>query len=88
MELAQLKTEGFFDLPKEERDKYLNYIYSVMSDSYETDTRNKSRYYKYIDHIIHLNQLEEYFLEEEDYEMCYIIKQVRERFRNNYGQQY
>lgn len=85
MEISDFKTEGFFELSEEQKTIHLNYVYNIFKESYETDTRNRLQYHKYMDHIIHLDELEEYFSKEEDYEMCYIIEKIRERFKHNYG---
>lgn len=87
MEETQFKSEGFFNLTEEEKNKHLNYLFEMVKSTYEDNSLRRSSYLRYLDTVIHLDELEKHFKDEEDYEMCFIIKNMKERFDNYYEQQ-
>ena len=79
--------DGLFDMDKEEIKRYKDMIY-VMSEKAIKDLSENAPQHIAVIHFIHnLEDMEQTFNEEEDYEMSYLLNHAITKLKEKYGKQ-
>lgn len=85
MDVSDIKAIGFFKLDEEKKNDYTDYIWNAVEETF-LEERKRYGHFTTLQRIVdQIEWMEEEFIEEEDYEMCYLLNNCKEKLNKKYG---
>jgi hypothetical protein len=81
-ELKHFTGEGYFDLSREEQERYSEMIFRVCENVLGDLERKYPNDNMKLLYMLNLHELKQYFIQEEDYEMTYLINETIKRMND------
>lgn len=86
MDVTDIRAIGFFDLDEEQQSQYTDYIFEAVENTF-IEERKRYGHFTTLQRIVEqIEWMVKEFMEEEDYEMCYLLNNSKKKLRKKYGQ--